>query len=286
MFLGEGRVSFGCDPEIFVRERKSGRFIGAAGLTRGTKQNPAPLAGTQVKVQVDGMALEFNPPPCFSRDRFSGYISEALHCIQLHLLEPDLELVIQSTVEFDEEEWKKTPEENKLLGCDPDWNAYTQRQNIPPNGDVSFRTGAGHISIGWVPRNKTITLDKDFIYVCSVVAKELDASIGLVSLLLDTDTKRRSLYGKAGAFRPKSWGMEYRTLSNFWIKNKRLTNFIFDNTIKTLERIFYRGSFKDLYQEQVDAQEIINTNDVVSASKFLERDVGLSWYTHLIPRGS
>ena len=49
----------------------------------------------------------------------------------------------------------------------------------------------------------------------------MDYTLGLDSLLLDSDTRRRSMYGRAGSFRFKEYGIEYRTLSNFWIKNNK-----------------------------------------------------------------
>ncbi len=45
----------------------------------------------------------------------------------------------------------------------------------------------------------------------------MDLFIGITSLFLDDDNLRRSMYGKAGCFRNKSFGVEYRVVRNFWI---------------------------------------------------------------------
>lgn len=54
--------------------------------------------------------------------------------------------------------------------------------------------------------------------------KIMDFVAAVPSILMDTDQDRRRLYGKAGAHRPKMVinddpydGVEYRTLSNFWL---------------------------------------------------------------------
>ena len=44
----------------------------------------------------------------------------------------------------------------------------------------------------------------------------------------DRDPLRRELYGKAGAFRPKPYGVEYRTPSNIWIRSRDMRRCIFD----------------------------------------------------------
>jgi hypothetical protein len=37
------------------------------------------------------------------------------------------------------------------------------------------------------------------------------------------------MYGKAGAYRTKKYGCEYRVLSNFWIQNQQFVDWCFNN---------------------------------------------------------
>ncbi len=50
-----------------------------------------------------------------------------------------------------------------------------------------------------------------------------DLFLGLPSAGADKQGKRRELYGKAGRYRPTSYGIEYRVLSNYWLFNEHWT---------------------------------------------------------------
>lgn len=250
----------GADPEVFIKKR-GGKFIGAFGITHGTKEAPVPI-GYGSYLQVDGMALEFNILPAPNSNIFTDRVSNTLKVIKENHLSPrNFEMVIQPTVEFDEEEWQRVPEENKILGCDPDYCAWTLGLNTPPNGDVSFRTGAGHIHLGW---GNNFHIDDNFLSVCASVAKEMDATVGLASLLFDSDTKRRKLYGKAGAFRPKKYGIEYRTLSNQWVTSRLLTSYVASLSFLAISNLMYKTTF-----QTPEVQDIINDGNVEMAIRFM-----------------
>src|SRR3546814_1862742 len=72
---------------------------------------------------------------------------------------------------------------------------------------------------------------------CSDLVKQLDWYLGLWSLGKDKDKVRRSLYGKAGACRIKPYGVEYRVLSNFWIKNKKSRLETWNRMVKGIEEM-------------------------------------------------
>jgi hypothetical protein len=150
------------------------------------------------------------------------------------MLGPEYELVFTSVAHFGKEMIDAQPLEARELGCDPDYNAWTGKVNPVPDVETPFRTGAGHIHIGWTqgqnPKNEA------HLQVCRHLIRNLDY-VTMPTTLVDTDVTRRKLYGAAGAFRPKSYGVEYRTPSNFWLASDELMGWMYDlivNGIRTL----------------------------------------------------
>jgi hypothetical protein len=80
---------------------------------------------------------------------------------------------------------------------------------------------------------------------CITLVKQLDAYLGIPSLEWDKDTLRRRLYGKAGAFRPKPYGVEYRTLSNAWLKNEMLVRYVYRQTMRAIEDLMAGKKLSD-----------------------------------------
>lgn len=250
-------ILIGADPEIFVK--KDGQFVSAHGLIEGSKE--APKKVDKGAVQVDGMALEFNIDPARSEEEFVTNINTVLGILSGMVPEYELAKATPTAV-FTQEYMDTQPEEAKLLGCDPDFSAYTKKANGKPNGDRPMRTAAGHVHIGI---GKFDTFSAQHIDLCSMITKELDVALGIPSLLMDNDDLRRQMYGKAGAFRPKPYGLEYRVLSNFWVGNDDLAKWVYNTTVQTVTRIA-NGEF---LANNVDANAIINKNDKASAHAFV-----------------
>lgn len=204
----------GADPEVFVR--KNGKPVSAHGMIEGTKSSPKKTSNGAV--QVDGMALEFNIDPVHYRrfDEFNYNIVKTIR--DLKELAGEVSIIPEPVQVFGEEFMAEQPDEAKELGCDPDFNAYTGEENPRPDGDRPFRTGAGHVHIGW---GADIPVEnREHFEICQEFVKVLDSTVGMYMTYIDRDPRRRELYGKAGAFRVKPYGVEYRTPSNVWIKNK------------------------------------------------------------------
>ena len=289
----------GADPEIFIRN--NGKVVSANGMIPGTKKEPHKVNGGAI--QVDGMATEINIDPVLldtsARLRhtrsanFSGRILEVLRELDRNIKKHDGNNTFArnlATADFDKEYMDSQPEEAKELGCEPDFNAYNNgEQNSPPDAEgVLFRTAAGHIHIGW---GAGIPVDNpDHIEICCDIVKIMDAFIGIPSVVLDRDTRRRELYGKAGAFRPKPYGVEYRTVSNFWIFNDYDRRQMYDLVSRSVNMLQRWDADVDAALGSIGlttdmVQSIINNDDVREAKDCLIRTFQPSskLYWHWMP---
>lgn len=224
-------IQLGADPEVFIT--KNGVPHSAHGLIPGTKKKPFKVKDGAL--QVDGMAGEFNINPAKTKEQFVHNTQSVLEQLA-KMLPKDHGILIQPSVHFDKDHFAAQPAVAKMLGCDPDFNAYTKCANNPPDNKTTMRTAAGHVHIGW---GKDMDIgDPNHLDMCYDLVKQLDLFLGVPSVLLDKDGKeRRKMYGKAGCFRPKPYGCEYRVLSNFWLKSPELMQWVFDQTmlaVKTL----------------------------------------------------
>jgi len=259
----------GCDPEVFVVNKK-GEFVGAHGLIPGNKAEPLKVENGMV--QVDGMALEFGVDPCATKREFVDRIKSVLKTLR-GMLSKGYDISVTPIAQFSKEEMLRAPKEALELGCDPDYNAYTCKLNPRPSlSNPNMRSAGGHVHVGWGTGFNR--LDPEFIKNCCALAVEMDYYLGVPSLSWDSDTTRRSIYGAAGALRPKTYGMEYRSLSNQWLLDEELISFVYDQTLAAIrsaienpvssrELSFYNGTIS------VSSKAIINNNWV---------DIGKSIY--------
>lgn len=233
------KLRFGTDPELFVKE--NGKFVSAHDLLPGTKHEPHLVLGGAV--QVDGVAAEFNTFPVSTADEFVEVINlvrSEMGKIIVDYAErmgrTGLELVAQPTAWFDKEYFDALPDEVKVLGCTPDYNAWTGGMNTPPGTNLPFRTGGCHIHISW--QDKSVDpLDPEHLGKCRDIVRQLDTLLYPESEKWDSDTQRRTLYGAKGAFRPKPYGVEYRPLSNACLASDDLIRKVFttaDSAVRLL----------------------------------------------------
>lgn len=215
-------IVLGADPELFLR-RNDGCYVPCIDVIGGTKKDPNYITDEGHAMQEDNVMVEFNIPPSKTKDEFIHNLGFTMNHI-LDNLEDDLGLHVVPSVEF---EWEQLEHEQaKVSGCSPYLNAYTKEEETVILDDTNIRYAGGHIHIGY---------DEPTIKKTDKLVKALDLYLALPSLLLDLDDRRRQTYGKAGMFRIKDYGFEYRSLSNFWLKSEKLMEWVWDNTMEAVQ---------------------------------------------------
>lgn len=247
------KLLFGADPELFVFNPNSQQFVSGHNMVSGTKANPFPV--NDGAIQVDGLALEFNITPCEDEEQWVKRINSVKG--QLASRVPGYLLRAVPVADFTPDTLAAQPPEALELGCEPDYNAWMDGAANPrPDGDQFFRTGSGHVHIGWT--SDADVRSKNHLADCMDVVRQLDYYLGVNSLLWDPDNRRRSMYGKAGAFRPKPYGVEYRVLSNSWLTSDELTRWVFRAAKQAMTDMVNGNRMERKYGDL--AREIIDNN--------------------------
>jgi len=250
-------MMIGTDQEVLLKDH-TGKYISSIGLIGGSKAEP--LEVECGNLQEDNVLAEFAIPPANSKEEFIAYINKTFGILQAKVKEYDLEIDIKPSAVFDHDQLDNNIA--KEFGCDPDYNAYTFEPNIAPKYEEvgALRSCGGHVHVS----NDDIAQDEnsraEFVRI-------LDLLLGVPSVVMDDDKDRRKLYGKAGAYRPKSYGIEYRTLSNFWIRTEDHMSWVWDQ-VKRAEKMFKEG-FRINYETGCGAIECINNGDIDTARELI-----------------
>lgn len=262
------QILVGADPELFMKNPNTGDFVSAHDIEHGAR-----IPGTKWEphkvpygaVQIDGTALEFNIDPASTVDEFLRNIKAVRKT--LTEMVPGYNVVAEPVARFQADYFKfQVPSSAQELGCNPDYNGWTTHPNPQPDpAGEPFRTASGHVHIGWT--QDADSEDHDHFLLCCRVARQLDYYLGIHSLLWDRDATRRKLYGKAGAFRPKSYGMEYRVLSNRWLESDALMRWVY-NTVQIAMTDAFAGDWAEAKYKDL-ARKIIDDNDTMWNTKFV-----------------
>jgi hypothetical protein len=212
--------TIGSDPELIILG-KDGDILSAIGIIPGDKKNPTRIPDGQMI--HDNVNVEFGIDPAASIEEWVDRTRSVMRHIARKVLPNGHRLAVRASCLFPDKELLDP--EALLFGCDGDFDAYAMAMNVPPNVEdaANLRSCGGHVHIGHEKVKATIE------NVASAT-KAMDMFLGLPSLLLDKDessARRRNLYGKAGCHRPKPYGVEYRSLGNFWIAHPELTRLVY-----------------------------------------------------------
>lgn len=226
---------FGADPEFFFS--KEGKIIGAEKVIpkEGIVEIHTALVQNGFEVTeekkertliiIDGVQAELNIPPSACRQTFSRGISTCFEKLKEHIKD-GVTADFSQTVEITKDEMETLSKEAQQFGCAPSINAHKPAGiTIKDASKFYKRSAGGHLHFG---DNNSDTLKEVFKDHQNTV-RVLDILVGNTCVLLDRDEgniERRKIYGRAGEYRLPPHGLEYRTLSNFWLKSYQLTSFV------------------------------------------------------------
>lgn len=265
--------TIGTDPEFFLT--KGDELVSSqSAKIQGTKHEPVALknGGT---IQRDNVAVEFATVPA---DDGKDFVEKVRSCLidTYDMLPKGHDLIVEPSATFDQVHL--TDPEAQEFGCDPDFNAYTVSMNEKPwCGDSGFRSCGAHIHVGCLGSDGKALKGLGFLLTFDgkiLAIKSMDLFHGTISTVLDNSNaavKRRELYGKAGAHRPTDYGVEYRVLSNYWMKSPELVMLMDGLTRDAMALIVYDKLKKilDIVGED-ELQSVINNGLVVDAQKIVE----------------
>lgn len=261
----------GTDAEFFLRNKDTNEIISAEGLVKGSKHKPFKFDKSEphYSTQLDNVLAEITIPPRKTAAQFASAIDVALKYLK-STLPANIEIAIQASANLDKK-WLMT-EHAQMFGCDPDFNAYSGFINEKPFcEDVTLRSAGAHVHMGFSGVETKFNND-----ICnyivddqrSALVKAMDLFISVPLVLMEPDSERKRLYGKAGAFRPKPYGLEYRTPSSWYLSSKDTTKWAFNSAKQAFKYFTDNKTFPIGLPEHV--QNVINNNDKLAAEALVK----------------
>lgn len=255
------KFKLGADPELFMQDA-SGAFLSAIDKIGGSKKQPRPLPiGDGFAVQEDNVAVEYNIPPSDSPESFVNNIQRAMSYLSDEVAALGARFVnVSATADFPE--WQLKHPKAQEFGCDPDFNAWLggKRNPRPKAANAALRSCGGHVHVGYKFINRKAVQD---------FTKHLDLFLSVPAQVMDKGQLRKQLYGKAGAFRYKPYGMEYRSLSNFWVFTPEHTEWVW-KAVDLAMNAWQDGSI-DIDSEAPRILEAINNNNMQATQTLISK---------------
>lgn len=238
-------MTTGADPEGFFVKKGTDTIIPAIGLLGGTKEAPRDL-GDGVAIQEDNVLVEFNVKPAGNGKEFAENIQDALKKVEAACDAAGGVPTFQtSAVEFPEDVLAAAGEKAFQNGCDPDYDAWAfcAREPVPYHASKYplLRAAGGHFHFGFDRTGVTAEDDAHLI-------RSLDYLVGVPLMLMEPYTRRRETFGTSGYYRPKSYGIEWRAPTNYWVtlKPEHLTRLVKATTYVGIARCLVVEHYPEL----------------------------------------
>lgn len=254
------KFTFGTDPEFFVKEGK--KIRSAIEVIGRDKLNPYKKKGGYT-FYYDNVLAECTIPPASSKEDAIDKIGTAVREF-LKIVKPcEIDAIASCLMQPAE---LKHPEAMKV-NCHPDICVYSLASMEIPEELMTterLRSGGGHIHVGYNGQSE---------HFMPAIIQMMDLFLGVPSVFLDKDassTRRRRLYGQAGRFRQTSYGVEYRSLSNFWLASPELVALMYE-LVEFAFQYVESGEYDKMWSidiERLESDEAWNEEDFTPGSCF------------------
>lgn len=259
--------TIGFDAEVFLKDPSTNKIVSAIPYINGTKHTPMALPSGGF-MHHDNVLAEIGAPPSTSSERFVRYVNQALVDLETHISEYGLTYVITSAETLESEYLMDSQAQE--FGCEAEYCIYGKKGRtiqLSSSDLGNIRTAGGHIHMSLPSRS--IQHISRCVYIC-------DALLGLYSVMNSPNgLNRRKFYGKAGSFRPKPYGLEYRVPDNFWLASDtymynihKIAKYIATLNTKNLNSAIKSVNALMDYGESL--QDIINTNNIKKAKSYFQ----------------
>ena len=213
--------NLGCDPEMFLG--KGGKIVESAEFVpvEGIK-DPAQYSSKPAIVR-DGVQVELNPAASTCRAGVVNQVAKLITQLSKDARSKGGDISFAPVVELSKEEMERLSDAARQLGCAPSLNLHDASASVVVGKDFRTRSAGGHIHIGMrIP----VGMHERLVAL-------MDVLLGNTQVMIDRDpsaAERRKTYGRAGEFRIPPHGLEYRTLSNWWLISSQMMSFVMGMT--------------------------------------------------------
>jgi len=275
------KPSLGGDPEFFIFIKdEDGKYniISADKAGLPGKLEPIRFNAQGDSAFFDGVQAEINFRHHTCREVITGNIKNCilgtLEEVRKHLkMDTPIHFAPLASVQITKDVIKVTDKECRRFGCSPDANIYSSDSIKYPDGSKFMtRFSGGHIHLGFSEIKYQAAM-KEADNLLNLV-RTLDLIPGILSVCLSQGNEeliRRKWYGKAGTYRMQAHGIEYRTLSSFWIASPQLVSIMYaaarDAFTLTVHEI--ASSVLETISE-TELQKTIDKCDVKNATRIWE----------------
>jgi len=238
----------------------------------GTKIEPIDIGNGCFK-QEDGPMAEFNIPPAANVEQWSSSIQYCMDVGNEELAKSDLTMRAMSSAMYTDQDLDAN--DLRTLGCSQSNDPYTETITAPDGNTTNMRTCGFHVHVGFAKKDANGVRFR--FNDANYLAKCFDLEVGLPCLLLDTDNKRRELYGQAGDFRVntvydcndnKIQLFEYRSLGGNLLQSDEHIRLVYALTQKAVARF---NSGLDFSEDETAIRDCINNSDTETAKQLIQK---------------